>query len=202
MEVVPSDLTPGEPISFTEKAKTLLELSVREALQRGHMAIGTGDLALALLRVRDGTALRVLGDLGVEADVARSRVLDADSGTVESSAPPAPSVVLTPRLPPHARVLVRRALRVGSSYVARRYVPPRLQRNAFATARFVRVLGARPDAHDRAVLPAPLTTPLVPAACRVCGKRPPECGTLYTNARGALICEHCMGELHDHDAAG
>ncbi|HYL52261.1 MAG TPA: Clp protease N-terminal domain-containing protein [Acidimicrobiia bacterium] len=202
MEVVPSDLSPGEAIPFTGKAKTVLELSVREALQRGHTAIGTGDLALALLRVRDGTALRVLGDLGVEADVARARVLDTDADTVESRAQPARSVVLTPQLPPHARVLVRRALRVGCSYVARRYVPPRLQRTAFATARFVRVLGARPDAHDQAALPAAPNTPLLPAACLVCGKRPPECGTLYTNARGALICEHCIGEGHDHDAPG
>lgn len=203
MEVVPSDVSPGEPISFTGKAKTVLERSVREALQRGHTAIGTGDVALAVLRVRDGTALRVLGDLGVDADVARARVLDtdADADTVESGAQAARRV-LTSQLPPHARVLMRRALRVGASHVARRYAPPRLRRTAFATARVVRVLGARSDAYDQAAWPAAPTTPPVPAACLVCGKPSPECGTLYTNARATLICEHCIGEGHDHDAPG
>jgi ATP-dependent Clp protease ATP-binding subunit ClpA len=184
-------ISPGEPISFTARAKKLLELSVREAVQEGHTQIGTRELALALLRVRDGTALRVLGDLDVEIEAARTRVLEMASETVEATSRPVHSVVSPRQLPPHAQVLLRRALRLGSSYVARRYAPVRLQRSASATARLVRVLGSRPRSQDKPALPAS-ATPLVPAACVVCGKQPPECGTLYTSALGTLICEHCI----------
>jgi len=56
-------LTPGS-LPFTAAAKKTLELSLREALQRGHPAIDTGHLLLGLMR--EGTAGPVLEALGVD----------------------------------------------------------------------------------------------------------------------------------------
>lgn len=213
MTIVQSGAIPAsEPVSFTARAKKLLELSVREARQQSHTQTSTGDLALALLRVRDGTALRVLDDLGVDRDVAHTRVLEMIAQTDESRSRPTPNIVLSRQLPPQAQELLRKALRVGSLYVARRYVPPRLLRNDSTTARLVRTLGTQPGplpteppqlgsgaatrgpspGHEPCS-PLPANTHLVPATCLVCGNRPPDCGTLYAGAHGALICEHCIG---------
>jgi hypothetical protein len=212
MAVVRSDtVPPSDPVSLTARAKELLALSVREARKHSHSHAGTGDLALALLRVRDGTALRVLSDLGVARDVAHTRVLEIIAETDESRSRPLPNIVLSRQLPPHAQELLRKALRAGSLYMARRYMPPRLLRSASTTARFVRTLGTQPEpppteqsrlgsgsaprgpsTGHKPYSRLPSTTHLVPAACLVCGHRPPDCGTLYAGAHGALICEHCI----------
>jgi hypothetical protein len=137
-------IPPSDPVSFTARAKKLLALSVREARKQSPSKTGTGDLALALLRVRDGTALRVLGDLGVDPDAAHTRVLEIISETVESRSRPIPNIGFSRQLPPQAQELLRNALRVGSFYIARRYMPPRLLRSASTTARLVRTLGTQP----------------------------------------------------------
>ena len=55
----------GEHVPFTGAAKKALELSVREALALRHRHIGSEHLALALTRMTDGPAPRILADLGV-----------------------------------------------------------------------------------------------------------------------------------------
>ncbi len=62
--------SPGSP-PFTPRAKKVLELSLREALQLGHSYIGTEHMLLGLVREGDGVAAQVLSDLG--ADMARVR---------------------------------------------------------------------------------------------------------------------------------
>ena len=62
-------------IPFTPRAKKVLELGLREALQLGHDAIGTEHLLLALIREEDGIAGQALADLGVRLDAAREQVI-------------------------------------------------------------------------------------------------------------------------------
>src|SRR5205085_823256 len=62
---------PTGQIPFTPRAKKVLELSLREALQLGHNYIGTEHILLGLLREGEGVAAQVLVRLG--ADLARIR---------------------------------------------------------------------------------------------------------------------------------
>jgi ATP-dependent Clp protease ATP-binding subunit ClpC len=59
------DGPPSGHIKFSEPAKTVLELSLRQALQLGHSHIGTEHLLLGMLREGDGVAARVLTGHGV-----------------------------------------------------------------------------------------------------------------------------------------
>ena len=62
---------PSGHIPFTPRAKKVLELSLREALQLGHNYIGTEHILLGLIREGEGVAAQVLVKLG--ADLARVR---------------------------------------------------------------------------------------------------------------------------------
>ena len=57
---------PSGHIPFTPRAKKVLELSLREALQLGHGYIGTEHILLGLLREGDGAAAQVLVTLGAD----------------------------------------------------------------------------------------------------------------------------------------
>ncbi len=57
---------PSGHIPFTPRAKKVLELSLREALQLGHGYIGTEHILLGLLREGDGVAAQVLVTLGAD----------------------------------------------------------------------------------------------------------------------------------------
>jgi ATP-dependent Clp protease ATP-binding subunit ClpA len=54
--------TPGGHIPFTPRAKKVLELSLREALQLKHNYIGTEHILLGLLREGEGVAAQILAD--------------------------------------------------------------------------------------------------------------------------------------------
>jgi ATP-dependent Clp protease ATP-binding subunit ClpA len=62
-------------IPFTPRAKRVLELSLREALQLGHDYIGTEHILLGLVREGHGEAARVLVELGADLNVVRQRVV-------------------------------------------------------------------------------------------------------------------------------
>jgi len=66
---------PSGHIPFTPRAKKVLELSLREALQCGHNYIGTEHLLLGLLREGEGVAARVLTGLGADLTTVRREVL-------------------------------------------------------------------------------------------------------------------------------
>ena len=53
-------------IPFTPRAKKVLELSLREALQLSHNYIGTEHILLGLLREGEGVAVQALGNLDVD----------------------------------------------------------------------------------------------------------------------------------------
>jgi ATP-dependent Clp protease ATP-binding subunit ClpC len=66
---------PAGHIPFTPRAKKVLELALREALQMRHTYIGTGHILLGLIRERDGVAAQVLEQLGADIQRVRDAVL-------------------------------------------------------------------------------------------------------------------------------
>ncbi len=71
---------PTGHIPFTPRAKKVLELSLREALQLGHNYIGTEHILLGLIREGEGVAAQVLINLGADLDKVRSAVIQLLSG--------------------------------------------------------------------------------------------------------------------------
>jgi ATP-dependent Clp protease ATP-binding subunit ClpC len=67
-------------IPFTPRAKKVLELSLREALQLGHNYIGTEHILLGLIHEGDGVAAQILVGLGVELDRTRQLVIQILTG--------------------------------------------------------------------------------------------------------------------------
>jgi ATP-dependent Clp protease ATP-binding subunit ClpC len=94
---------PSGHIPFTPRAKKVLELSLREALQLGHNYIGTEHILLGLIREGEGVAAQVLVKLGADLNKVRQQVIQLLSGyqgkeTTTSGAPaegaPSSSLVL------------------------------------------------------------------------------------------------------------
>jgi ATP-dependent Clp protease ATP-binding subunit ClpA len=67
---------PSGHIPFTPRAKKVLELSLREALQLGHNYIGTEHILLGLIHEGDGVAAQVLVKLGADLDRVRQQVIE------------------------------------------------------------------------------------------------------------------------------
>jgi ATP-dependent Clp protease ATP-binding subunit ClpA len=99
----------GSP-PFTPRAKKVLELSMREALQLGHSYIGTEHILLGLLREGDGVAATVLVSLGADLGLVRQKVMQLMSGysqeehsgdweSIDSATPSNPSHESEPRCP-------------------------------------------------------------------------------------------------------
>src|ERR1700674_281052 len=99
----------GSP-PFTPRAKKVLELSLREALQLGHSYIGTEHILLGLVREGEGVAATVLVSLGADLGLVRQKVIQLMSGyseeehsgdaeSIESTSGSNPSSGLEPRCP-------------------------------------------------------------------------------------------------------
>ena len=71
---------PSGHIPFTPRAKKVLELSLREALQLGHNYIGTEHILLGLIREGEGVAAQVMQKLGADLDRVRQTVIQQLSG--------------------------------------------------------------------------------------------------------------------------
>ena len=95
---------PSGHIPFTPRAKKVLELSLREALQLGHNYIGTEHILLGLIREGDGVAAQVLVKLGADLNRVRQQVIQllhgyqgkepASAGTPGAESAPSTSLVL------------------------------------------------------------------------------------------------------------
>lgn len=72
----PSGLAPAGSPPFTPRAKKVLELSLREALQLRHDYIGPEHLLLGVVREGEGVAAQALVSLGVDLNRVRERVLE------------------------------------------------------------------------------------------------------------------------------
>jgi len=97
----PAGSAPTGSPPFTPRAKKVLELSLREALQLGHNYLGTEHILLGLVREGDGVAAQVLVNLGADLPRVRQQViqlLSGYSGRVGSSglAEPVPAARLRP----------------------------------------------------------------------------------------------------------
>jgi len=82
---------PSGHIPFTPRARKVLELSLREALQLGHNYVGTEHILLGLIREGGGVAAQVLVKLGADPDRVRQQVnqlLRGDQGTEPAAAGP------------------------------------------------------------------------------------------------------------------
>jgi ATP-dependent Clp protease ATP-binding subunit ClpC len=87
----------GSP-PFTPRAKKVLELSLREALQLGHSYIGTEHMLLGLVREGEGVGAQVLQSLGADLDTVRHKVIQLLSGYEGAT-----SVGSRPQTPPATR---------------------------------------------------------------------------------------------------
>src|SRR6266496_3218716 len=72
---------PSGHIPFTPRAKNVLELSLREALQLGHNYIGTEHILLGLIRDGEGVAAQVLVKLGGDPGRVRQQVIQLLAGS-------------------------------------------------------------------------------------------------------------------------
>jgi ATP-dependent Clp protease ATP-binding subunit ClpC len=75
---------PGH-IPFTPRAKKVLELAFREAIQLGHNYIGTEHILLGLIREGEGVGAEVLQRLGADLNRVRQTVIQILSGYVPSA---------------------------------------------------------------------------------------------------------------------
>ncbi|PIF04549.1 MAG: NDP-hexose 4-ketoreductase [Propionibacterium sp.] len=71
---------PTGHVPFTPRAKRVLELSLREALQMNHNYIGTEHILLGLIREGEGVAAQALLKLGADLNRVRSTVIQLLSG--------------------------------------------------------------------------------------------------------------------------
>jgi ATP-dependent Clp protease ATP-binding subunit ClpC len=76
----PASTPPSGSPPFTPRAKKVLELSLREALQLGHNYIGTEHMLLGLVREGEGVAAQVLVSLGADLGRVRAQVIQLLSG--------------------------------------------------------------------------------------------------------------------------
>jgi len=99
------DQAPSGHIPFTPRAKTVLELSLRESHLLGHDYIGTEHILLGLIREGDGVAPQVLVRLGADLNRVRQQViqlLHGHQGKEPTSSKDAPGGLRLGRVPPGA----------------------------------------------------------------------------------------------------
>jgi ATP-dependent Clp protease ATP-binding subunit ClpA len=70
------DETPRGHIPFTPRAKKVLEIALREALQLGHDLVGPEHVLLALVREGEGVAWQILVKCGLKKSEVRNAVLE------------------------------------------------------------------------------------------------------------------------------
>jgi Clp amino terminal domain, pathogenicity island component len=80
-------------IPFSPRAKKVLELSLREALQLGHNYIGTEHILLGLIREGQGLAAQIMVQLGADLPRLREQTLSILSGHEGTEAAPHPRFI-------------------------------------------------------------------------------------------------------------
>jgi ATP-dependent Clp protease ATP-binding subunit ClpA len=89
---------PTGHVPFTPRAKKVLELSLREALQLGHNYIGTEHILLGLIQEGDGVAAQVLVKLGADLNRVRQQVIELLPGQQDWDDAPSQADLLNRRL--------------------------------------------------------------------------------------------------------
>ena len=84
--VGPAGTSTTESPPFTPRAKRVLELSLREALQFGHSYIGTEHILLGLVREGEGVGAQVLVKMGADLSSVRKKVIELIGVVAEGAA--------------------------------------------------------------------------------------------------------------------
>ena len=77
--------SPSGHIPFTPRAKKVLELSLREALQLGHNYIGTEHLLLGILRDGGGKAISILNSIEIDLNELRKKIELLNPAIIDAS---------------------------------------------------------------------------------------------------------------------
>jgi ATP-dependent Clp protease ATP-binding subunit ClpC len=102
----PAGSAPTGSPPFTPRAKKVLELSLREALQLGHNYIGTEHMLLGLVREGEGVAAQVLQSLGADLPRVRQQVIQLlSSSSGREPAGQATGAPSSEQVPPGSPVL-------------------------------------------------------------------------------------------------
>jgi ATP-dependent Clp protease ATP-binding subunit ClpC len=110
---------PSGHIPFTPRAKKVLELSLREALQLGHNYIGTEHILLGLIHEGEGVAAKALESMGISLEAVRTEVEDI-IGT--GGHPPNGYIPFTPRAKKVLELALREALQLGHKYIGTEHI--------------------------------------------------------------------------------
>lgn len=122
---------PTGHIRFSPRAKKVLELSLREALQLGHNYIATEHILLALIHDDESVGTQVLVKLGVDLHQVREQVISLLSGSKPASKQP-PTVDVSASDEPtkpvgakytnyddHAKIVIKDGTLVAATLVVR-----------------------------------------------------------------------------------
>jgi len=98
-------------ITFTPRAKKVLELASQEASQLKNNYIGTEHILLGLVKEGSGVAVRILTDLGISLDNVYSEIMKVlmDSGAQDFPSAPGKRITKTPALDEFGRDLIKLA---------------------------------------------------------------------------------------------
>ena len=141
-EVVPSQPPLDQAVNppFTPRAKHVLELALREALDMGHNYIGTEHLLLGLIREGAGVASQVLVSSGLTLPQVRTKVVELLAGYVAKPPPGAPGGGWPPSTPAAALALQRATSAAGTGHLGSHHLLLALAQDG--TSRAGRVLAA------------------------------------------------------------
>ena len=134
---------PSGHIPFTPRAKKVLELSLREALQLGHNYIGTEHILLGLIREGEGVGAQVLVNLGADLSAVRHEVMRQLSGYKVATAGMRFGPIGMPRETPAAAKASVEARRLagGSPVGSQHYLLGLLQQHDSVAAKALESLG-------------------------------------------------------------
>ncbi len=136
---------PSGHIPFTPRAKKVLELSLREALQLGHNYIGTEHILLGLIREGEGVGAHVLVNLGADLSIVRHEVVQQLGGYKKGAIQPVgfgPSMRTTRETPAAARAAIEaRRLAGGAPVASHHYLLALLQQQDSMAAKALKGLG-------------------------------------------------------------
>ncbi|MBV8980182.1 MAG: AAA family ATPase [Acidimicrobiia bacterium] len=110
---------PSGHIPFTPRAKKVLELSLREALQLGHNYIGTEHILLGLIHEGEGVAAKALESLGISLEAVRNQVEEIIG---QGGSSPSGHIPFTPRAKKVLELSLREALQLGHNYIGTEHI--------------------------------------------------------------------------------
>ncbi len=108
-KIIGAGQSQASAMTYTPRAKKVIELSIDEARKLNHTYVGTEHILLGLIREGEGVAARVLGNLGVSLSKARQQVLQLLGGDISEAAQDKESGAGTPTLDSLARDLTQMA---------------------------------------------------------------------------------------------